>query len=166
MLAKRKRCRQATAGRRIARDTPLTYRFTTLFLCCRGRFLQGARLSLTSDKLETFTITLSNDAGEKVLIGYDKTSNNYFIDRTNSGKVSFEKGFAKRHTAPRFSSANYMDMTLIIDNASVELFADNGLTVMTEIIFPTALLSEVTIQSPENMLIKNLKYNKLKSIWK
>ena len=112
-----------------------------------GKLSGPARLSINSDKLEPFTITLSNDAGEKLVIGYDRTNNNYFIDRTNSGKVSFEKGFAKKHTAPRISNKSNMDLTLIIDNASVELFADNGLSVMTGIFFPNQIFSNLQIQS-------------------
>ncbi len=131
-----------------------------------GKLKGPARLSFTSDKLESFTITLSNDANEKVLIGYDKASNNYFIDRTNSGKVSFEKGFAGRHTAPRFSTSANMDMTLIIDNASVELFADNGLSIMTEIFFPNSLLSSININSPGDFKISSLRFNNMKSIWR
>lgn len=131
-----------------------------------GELHGPARLSITSDKLESFTITLSNDAGEKVLIGYEKESNSYLIDRTNSGNVSFEKGFAKRHTVPRFSSNNNVDMTLIIDDASVELFADNGVSVMTEIFFPNSLLSNINIQSSNDFKIKSLKFYHLKSIWR
>ncbi|MEO5997267.1 MAG: glycoside hydrolase family 32 protein [Chitinophagaceae bacterium] len=130
-----------------------------------GGFSGPARFSLTSDKLESFAITLSNDAGEKVVIGYDKDAKNYFIDRTNSGNVSFEKGFAGKHTAPRFSDKDSVDLTLIIDNASVELFADNGLTVMTEIFFPGSLLSNYTIKSRTGFKIKSLSVTELKSIW-
>ncbi len=130
-----------------------------------GKLSGPARLSLTSDKLEAFTITLSSNAGEKLLIGYDKTSNHYFIDRTNSGKVSFEKGFAAKHTAPRLSNSQAIDLTLIIDNASVELFADNGLTVMTEIFFPTSLYSDINVESDSGFKIKSLSFNKMKRIW-
>jgi fructan beta-fructosidase len=125
-----------------------------------------ARLSFTSNKLASFTITLSNNAGEKVLIGYDKPSNNYFIDRTNSGQVSFENGFAKKHTAPRFSTKPEMDMTLIIDNASVELFADYGLSVMTAIYFPNSLLSNINFSSSGGFKINELTLNNMKSIWR
>jgi len=54
---------------------------------------------------------------------------------------------------------------LIIDNASIELFADNGLTVMTEIFFPTTPYNQITIQSKEGTIIKKLEYVNLKSIW-
>ena len=131
-----------------------------------GKITGPARLSLTSDKIASFSITLSNDAGQKVIIGYDKVTDNYFIDRTNSGKVSFEKGFAGKHIAPRLSNKETFDCTLIIDNASVELFADDGLSVMTEIFFPDTPYSNISMQSDMNFRIKKLEYNKMKRIWK
>ena len=130
-----------------------------------GKFNGLARLQLSSDKLKDFTLTLSNDAGEKVIVGYDKAGNNYYLDRTASGKINFEKGFAAKHTAPRFLSKSNMDMTLIIDQSSIELFADNGLTVMTQIFFPNTPYNRITLQSPDHFLIKSLQFNLLKSIW-
>jgi fructan beta-fructosidase len=131
-----------------------------------GKLNGPARLTLTPDKRESFTITLSNDAGEKVIVGYDKTANLYFIDRTNAGKASFEKGFAERHTAPRLSNKASVDVTFIIDNASIELFADNGLSVMTDIFFPNAPFTDINVNAVDDFRIKSLQYNKLKSIWK
>ncbi|MEO6232323.1 MAG: GH32 C-terminal domain-containing protein, partial [Ferruginibacter sp.] len=62
--------------------------------------------------------------------------------------------------------ASNMDMTLIIDVSSVELFADNGLTVMTEIFFPNKPYKKINIQSTEAAVINRLAYTKLDSIWK
>jgi fructan beta-fructosidase len=123
-----------------------------------------SKLSFTADKIESFSVTLANDAGEHVIIGYDKASNNYFIDRSKSGKVSFEKGFAARHVAPRFATTPAMDLTLVIDDASVELFADNGLTVMTEIFFPNKPYSKLVFKG-DALKVKAVNYSKLKSIW-
>lgn len=131
-----------------------------------GKLFIPAQLSLSSDKIESFSITFSNDSGEKLIIGYDKASDNFFIDRTKSGKVDFEKGFAAKHTAPRLSKNENFNLTLIIDNASIELFADEGLSVMTEIFFPNQLYSEIEIQSDDNFKIQSLKVVKMKSIWK
>jgi fructan beta-fructosidase len=131
-----------------------------------GKLDGPARLKIISDKIENFSVVLSNAAGEKLILGYDKSANNYFIDRTNSGKTSFEKGFAGRHTAPRLSNTETMDLTLIIDNASIELFADKGLSVMTEIFFPNNPFTDISFQAPDNFQIKSLQYNKMKSIWK
>lgn len=131
-----------------------------------GKYTGPVKLSLTSDSIKSFTLTLSNRLSEKVVIGFDKVTNTYYIDRTNSGKVDFEKRFAGRYTAPRIAHNDKLDLTLFIDNASVELFADRGITNMTEIFFPNKLLSDIQIQSPDNLFIKSIKYNKLKSIWK
>jgi fructan beta-fructosidase len=131
-----------------------------------GKLKGPSGVTLSSDKIKSFSISLSNDVGETVVIGYDQATNNYFIDRSQSGKVSFEKGFAGKHYAPRLTSDDKFDLTLIIDNASIELFADNGLTVMTEIFFPNKPYNQIHIQSTNNVVIKRLKYSSLKSIWK
>ena len=125
-----------------------------------------SRLNLSINKLKNFSIVLSNDIGEEVVIGYDKKDNKYYIDRIKSGKTDFQKDFAAKHTAPRLTNDQSLSMSLIIDASSVELFADNGLTVMTEIFFPNQPYNQVHIQSPDNVMIKKLEYSNLKSIWK
>ncbi|MGZ8540992.1 MAG: glycoside hydrolase family 32 protein [Chitinophagaceae bacterium] len=124
-----------------------------------------ATLTLSAEKITDFSITLSNEQGQKIIAGYDKSANNYFVDRTASGKINFEKGFAAIHTAPRLSGKENIDLVLVIDNASIELFADNGLTVMTEIFFPDRPFSKITVQSQDGFKIKTLQYNKLKTIF-
>lgn len=131
-----------------------------------GKGSGPAKLLLSGKKLESFAVALSNETGEKLLIGYDKLLNQYYIDRTHSGKVDFYSGFGKKHTAPRLSSRENWNVTLLIDNASVELFADNGLSVMTEIFFPNKLYSAITIESPDKSFrIESILYSRLKSIW-
>ena len=125
-----------------------------------------ATLHLKTNRAANFSITLSNELGQKLLIGYDKATNNYFIDRTQSGKVNFEKDFAARHTAPRFSPKETIDLTLIIDKASVELFADDGLTVMTAIFFPDTDYSRLAVQAAESSTISSVQMSRMKSIYK
>lgn len=131
-----------------------------------GKITGPFRLHLTSENLESFSLSFSNNLGENLVVGYDKAGNNYFIDRTKSGDVSFQKDFAARHTAPRFAGAAGTDITLIVDNASVELFADNGLSTMTEIYFPHRIYSTMRFQSEDGFQIKSLQLTRLKSVWK
>lgn len=126
-----------------------------------GKLKGPARLSITLAKTASCTITLSNTGGEQTVIGYDKDRNEYFIDRTKSGKVDFWKGFAGRHTAPRFTDNATMDIMLVIDDASVELFADGGLTVMTSIFFPNKNYSHITISTSDKPVISRLSYQPL-----
>jgi fructan beta-fructosidase len=123
------------------------------------------RINLDFGEIKDFSLVLSNDAGEQVVIGYDKGANQYFIDRTRSGKSDFNKGFAGRHTVPRRVNTMGSKISLIIDVSSVELFADDGVSVMTEIFFPVKPYSEVHLGAKEGVLIKQLEYAGLKSIW-
>jgi fructan beta-fructosidase len=125
-----------------------------------------SRIYLQADSIKDFTITFLNKAGQKVMVGYETKTNLYFIDRSASGNTSFEKGFAKRHTAPRIANAKAMDLELVLDNASLELFADNGLTVMTEIFFPDSLLSRIHFNSKDQFRIKSLTFTPLESMYK
>ena len=120
-------------------------------------------INLSMDKATDFSLTLANSKGEETVIGYDKKANQYYIDRTKSGKVDFEKGFAARHTAPRFVNSAKMNLTLVMDASSVELFADGGLSSMTEIFFPNEPYNQIRLQSANNAVISRLEYSKLKS---
>ena len=123
-------------------------------------------VKLQLDTLKSFAVRLSNNLNEEVLIGYDKEQNHFYIDRTKSGKTDFQKDFAARHLAPRIATANKLNLTLVIDVASVELFADDGLTVMTEIFFPTKPFDQIHLQSQEDATFKKVEYWQLKNIWK
>ena len=123
-------------------------------------------LTVTADKMQDFSCTLSNTAGEKLIVGFDKSANQYYIDRTNAGRSDFKKAFAGKAVAPRLSASSKLNLTLVVDQASVELFADDGLTSMTSVFFPKQLLNNISIHSPENWVIKTLKISSMKSIWK
>ena len=126
-----------------------------------GRFL----LQLKSEQLEDYAIVLSNDQGEELVIGYDKQANQYYIDRSKTGKTSFDSGFGKKHIAPRLSTNKNTDVTLLIDAASSELFTDNGLTVMTEIFFSNKPMNKVAIQSTSEIRFTELSYSTIERIW-
>ncbi|MCC9167721.1 glycoside hydrolase family 32 protein [Pontibacter harenae] len=95
-----------------------------------------------------FAIELSNDVNQKVLIGYDATKGQYYIDRTSSGANNFSENFAGIQYAPRISTATGFDLRLLVDVASVELFADGGKTAMTAIFFPDEKFTKVRLLTP------------------
>ena len=67
-----------------------------------GKVKFPCRINLSLEEIKDFSLVLSNDKDEELVIGYDKKQNQYFIDRTKSGKTDFQKDFAARHFAPRF----------------------------------------------------------------
>lgn len=104
--------------------------------------------------VQDFSISLSNAQEEKVTIGFEASSNRFFVDRDASGDLSFSTKFAGRTYSPRFSTSDSIDFTLITDVASAEFFADNGLSVLTTIYFPSETLKNLKITA-----IKGLKFS-------
>lgn len=82
------------------------------------------------------SIRIGNADGEEIRIGFEQKTSRFYIDRTKSGQTAFREGFAARHYSSRIAVSPTISVNLIVDNMSVELFADNGLTVMTDIMFP------------------------------
>ena len=122
------------------------------------------KLSIATDTITSCNIILSNDVDEKLDVAFEKFTNEYFVTRRAAGNSSFDPTFASMHKAPRLTRAANADITLLVDRASIELFADNGLTVMTEICFPSQPWTKVSLLS-EGMIVKELRYIPLKGIW-
>jgi len=53
---------------------------------------------------------------------------------------------------------------LFVDAASIEVFADNGLNVFTEVFFPGAALNKLKLRSADPK-VGQLQLFKVKSIW-
>jgi fructan beta-fructosidase len=122
-------------------------------------------IKLQTSSLTDFKLELGNAENEKVVVGYDKKNNQYYIDRTHSGITDFNKDFAGVHTAPRLSEAKTIKLTLVVDEASVELFADDGATVTTSIFFPKHPLNRVIVGADKGLRLKSISRTPLKSIW-
>lgn len=130
-----------------------------------GKISGPVRINLATDSLRNFELTLSNGKGQKVVVGYDKTINKYYIDRSRSGPSDFERGFANVHAAPRITTKSAAEIIIVIDDASVELFADGGLSVMTQIFFPDEKFTELRLTSKEGLKASKMEVVKLRSIY-
>jgi len=124
------------------------------------------RIDLQFGKLSDFVLTLSNTAGEELSLGYDGQLNQFFIDRSRSGRTDFNNQFSGRHVAPRLAATQACGITLIIDNSSIELFADDGLTVMTELCFPGMPYNQMHFKSATPVSLDKMEYTRYRSIWK
>lgn len=77
--------------------------------------------------------------GDETVIGIDRRVATVYVDRTRSGTVSFSPHFAGRHSA-RLAVGNGgrpVRLRVLVDATSVEVFADGGLVVLTDQIFPS-----------------------------
>lgn len=130
-----------------------------------GIALSGpARLEFSVSDLHSFSFIFSNPSGQLLKAGYDEEKNAFFIDRTKAGNSNFDPQFATIHYGPRIAQTNSSKITMILDNASLELFADQGLTTMTEIFFPDQPFNTVQ-QGVSRKPLDDIKVSQLSSIW-
>ncbi|MDD4971292.1 MAG: glycoside hydrolase family 32 protein [Paludibacter sp.] len=87
-----------------------------------------------SDSLQ-FTI---GDSAERLKIVFDKKNGTVTIDRSQSGLVGFNSGFKQPIVCSGFilNADQKVDIRMIIDKTSVELFWNKGDYVMTSLFFP------------------------------
>ncbi|MGM0932851.1 MAG: glycoside hydrolase family 32 protein [Bacteroidota bacterium] len=112
---------------------------------------------------QQYTFSLSNDKGDVLKFGYDHGKEEFFIDRSNSGLVDFNDNFGdKISSAPRLSESKNLKVRAITDNMSIELFFDEGQTVMTEIFFPQQAFKNFSAESDQSFKISDFKINQLK----
>lgn len=84
-----------------------------------------------------FGFTLTNAAGNKLEVSFDREAMQMRVDRTRSGPGGFSDTFFKGpHTAPMLMEGNVWDVRALLDVASMELFAGEGALNFTEIFFP------------------------------
>lgn len=137
----------------------LNARFTTIQ---QNENIVPNRMDIAGLKATDYEIVFSNDYNEKLVVGYDAHKKQFFIDRKNAGVSKFHEGFAAVATAPRFAEDAKMDLTILMDKTSVELFADGGRTVMTALFFPTHPYNKWKIVSKEIISSGSLKLFSLK----
>ncbi len=130
-----------------------------------------AELNLTVDLKKTtansFGIKLQNGVGENLLIQFDKKAGKMFVDRTNSGKDKFSEAFYKNvHAAPIDFDKAELDIQLIIDAASIEIFINDGALNFTSIFFPSEDFNTMALLANNgSCTIKNGAIYPLNGVW-
>jgi fructan beta-fructosidase len=100
------------------------------------------------------------------LIGFDRDNQQLFVDRTHSGATGFSKDFPARTTAPLRLNGNELRLHILVDRSSVEVFAEDGLIAMTNLIFPPPGARRVEFYSKGGKAgaVKTERWS-LRSIW-
>ena len=130
-----------------------------------------SELNLTIDIEKTtansFGIELQNDEGENLLVSFNKSDGMMYVDRTNSSKHKFSDDFFKKvHVAPVDFEKEKMNIRLIIDAASIEIFINQGELSFTSIFFPSKNFDSMSLFADNGTWhIINSKIYPLKSIW-
>ncbi len=126
-----------------------------------------AELELVFDLSKTgkqdIAVELVNDTNETIRIGYNTEKKQFYIDRRNLQGTAFHKSFAALHTAARILDKPLVKCRIFIDRSSVELFADEGTVVMTDLFFPKKPFQKIRVDAGNTL--QYAKQYALKKTW-
>ncbi|WP_394552014.1 GH32 C-terminal domain-containing protein [Agromyces sp. MMS24-JH15] len=83
-------------------------------------------------------LTVLGDDDAATRIGYDATTGRLFVDRRDSGVTDFHPGFASLDDVAVPLADGRIAFTVYVDRSSVEVFTADGLTTITDQVFPNA----------------------------
>ncbi|WP_411843730.1 glycoside hydrolase family 32 protein [Salinicoccus sp. HZC-1] len=108
------------------------------------------------------TFHTNQDESFRLLIDIEK--NNYTFYRTE-GITDFSTDFPEKVTGS-LNGLSVQTLRAVVDTSSLELFLNEGLSVMTDLIYPRGEITRFDVfTEKEKLKIDNLTYTKLNSIW-
>lgn len=118
---------------------------------------------LTVNQGAKVNLTLSNKAGDRVVMTYDAETRTMSFDRTRSGVVDFSQNFPAVTVSPTFERDGHVSLRIFVDRSSIELFGNDGQFVMTNLVFPNAPYSILSMSADGTARLDNLKVYTLKT---
>ena len=92
--------------------------------------------SLKIDEGKEVGLNLLSNGENFTSVGYDPAKKVLFVDRTHSGDSSFSPDFPARIEAPLATNETRLKIEVLVDRCSLEVFADDGRVVSTNLVFP------------------------------
>ncbi|MCY7899331.1 GH32 C-terminal domain-containing protein [Bacillus inaquosorum] len=100
-------------------------------------------------------------------VGYDRKNTKLFVDRSESGNVTFNPTFNTGiQTAPLKPVNGNIKMRIFVDRSSVEVFGNDGQQVITDIILPDRSSKGLELYAENGgVKLKSLTIYPLKKVW-
>ena len=117
------------------------------------------------EEVPAVEILLSSDAEDRLIIRIDFVGGMISVDRRHVGKRNQNSAMAKQYHCPLRSGMNNLDIRIIRDVTSIELFADEGRSSLTANFFPDRPLSRLVFSGGDRRLMVEGKLTALGSIW-
>jgi fructan beta-fructosidase len=110
-------------------------------------------------------LRLSNTHGEEVTIGVTSRPLEIFVDRRKSRATPFHKDYAGRHGGPIRWRDNRIQVRVLFDRSVLEVFGNDGETVVTERVYPTRPLDRLELLPGAPASVSSARLWRLRSVW-
>ncbi len=99
---------------------------------------------------------------ELTLLHLDPSARSLNLDRTRSGETDFHPAFSEAFTAPLFNSNRNLSLHILIDVSSIEVFADNGETVITSLVLPRGKSLKLRLEALQDVHVHEIVIRELR----
>lgn len=131
----------------------------------------GKRLEILVDvapeSATSFGLRVFKGKSHQTETGYDPQREMLYVDRTQSSDVSFHPAFPGRHLGPLSPHADgRIQLRILVDECSVEVFGGDGQTVITDLVFPDFDSNGVDLFATDGTCcVISCKLYEMESVW-
>ncbi|MBS1089787.1 glycoside hydrolase family 32 protein [Gluconobacter wancherniae] len=93
-----------------------------------------------------FIVAFSNSQGETLTIGFDAFSSQLWLDRGELNGFS-QPFFTERFSTPLTADSRRFSLHIVLDACALEIFANDGMSVGTALVFPANPLDTLSLQA-------------------
>jgi fructan beta-fructosidase len=122
-------------------------------------------LRLDTAAADVTTLEFSNSDEQRVAFRINRRLHRYELDRSKSGAVDFQDRFTREQLAPMPGTGTEVSLRVFSDRSSIEIFINEGETVMTAIEFPSSPYTRVTLKANRPIDLRSGAVYELRSIW-
>ena len=108
---------------------------------------------------------LTNAAGEAVVIGVTARPLELFVDRRQSRASPFHKDYPGRQAAPVRWKNDSIALQVLLDESVLEVFANDGESVITERVYPTKPLDRIELLPESRAASVRARVWEMRSVW-
>lgn len=110
-------------------------------------------------------LRLTSAAGEEVVIGVAAGRPEVFVDRRRSRATPFHEAYPGRHAGPVRWRDDRIRLRVLLDRTTLEVFASDGETVISERIYPTRPLDRLELLPGGGALVTPVRLWELRPVW-
>jgi len=122
--------------------------------------------TLNTGDAASLRLTLHQAENQLLAIGYDCETQRLFVDRQFAGVSTFHPDFAGIYYAPLVATSGDIRLRIFVDWSSIEVFGNNGESVITCQMFPERIFTRLELASEGGTAqLVALDVHNLKRIW-
>jgi fructan beta-fructosidase len=110
-------------------------------------------------------LRLVNRAGEEVVIGVSPARPEVFVDRRRSRATPFHAAYPERHAGAVRWRDDVIRLRVLFDRTTLEVFANDGETVLSERVYPTRPLDRIELLAGNGGLATPVRLWPLQPVW-